>query len=106
MRKRLVVSLLVAAWAVPAASETYGPPFGANSYAASIQDVDSLADADDYVAPLLAGETLTVTVTAGRTSALLPKLSLIAPDGGVAGLAPPLVVEKKQGKVVALNKYL
>ncbi len=103
MFRRLAVALLaVAAWAAPGLSDTYGPPFGANSYSTSIDNVNPLEDADDFVAPLVAGEKLTVTVTASPSSPLLPILNLVAPDGTVSA---PVVVEKKGGTTVTLNKF-
>ena len=56
----------------------------ANRYVASINSHDGIPDADDYVQPLVAGESLSITVAAGKGSALLPLLELVAPDGTVA----------------------
>ena len=107
MLGRLAVALLaVAVWAAPGIGDAYGPRFGANSFSTSIDTVSAVEDADDYVAPLALGETLTVTVTAAKTSALLPALSLVAPDGTVTALVPPAVSEKSKGKAVVLNKFL
>jgi hypothetical protein len=80
---------VLAAWlaAMAAAQEPLGPPFGDNTYRSAIRD-DGAVDVDDFVGPLVAGETLTVTVAAEGDRALLPGLALFDPAG--AERTPPL----------------
>ena len=101
----LAVAILVPAFAAAtAAADPHGPAFGANRYRAAIHDVSSSPDVDDYVADLLAGEKLTVSVTVGKGSALIPRLTLVDPDGDE--IVPAGASVKKGGKSVSLKHYL
>jgi hypothetical protein len=98
-----VAAVVAIAFAARAeALDTFGPPIGANKYSASIRTVGGIADEDDYVASLLAGEKLSVTVAAAKGSALLPSLSLVDPDGVESA---PAVVVRAGGKSVSLSGF-
>jgi hypothetical protein len=58
-----------------------GPSFGSNRYDTELVPRGGVPDADDYVAALAAGETLTVEVAAGARSALRPVMRLVDPGG-------------------------
>ncbi len=99
-----LLTLAIPTLALPAfAHEARGPAFGSNKVSTAIQSVGGEADVDDYVAPLLAGETLTVTVGASKKSALLPDLVVLDPDG--TDRTPTLNV-KSGGKKVAFKKLV
>jgi hypothetical protein len=97
----LAVVVLAAAGA--SAGEPRGPAFGNNRYATSIVRVGKAADGDDYVAALIEGETLSVEVASAAKSALLPTLTLVAPDGAETD---PHAVAKRGGRVVSLRKFV
>lgn len=81
-RTRTAAVLLSAAAALAGrAVAAEGPPFGTNRVAAEITTIDGEPDTDDYVAPLLAGDVLTVSVAATGRSALHPSLALLDPSG-------------------------
>ena len=82
--------------------DVFGPPFGANKYSTSIAGSNGVADEDDYAASLVAGEALSVSVSANRGSALLPLVELIDPDGAISA---PAVVEAKAGAKVTLKAF-
>ena len=63
------------------AAEPRGPAFGSNKVQSAIQDTGGETDVDDYVAALLAGETLSVTVGATKKSPLLPSVQVLDPEG-------------------------
>jgi len=77
-----------------------GPAFGNNRYRTEIRTARELPDVDDYVAPLLAGERLTVVVVADRKSDLRPTLTLIGPDGSPIAVA---VKSRKKGRMVFIK---
>ncbi len=87
----------------PAAAAPHGPAFGANRYTAGIQSIGGVADTDDYVAPLIAGERLNVTVAAAKRSSLEPRLTLVAPNGLES---QPEVVRKRGGSLVQLRSFV
>lgn len=93
--------LVVAASALGA--DPQGPQFGANRYAASIVKVCAVPDTDDYVGALIAGEKLSFTVVAAKGSALLPLVTLVAPDG--TEITPAQLAVKMGGKSVTLRNY-
>ncbi len=97
-RRLATMGIVVTAFAVSAhALDAFGPPFGANRYTTAIQSVDGVADEDDYVSSLAAGEKLTVSVAANKGSTLLPAIALIDPDGAV--VTPPVVLAKAGAKI-------
>lgn len=85
------------------AAETQGPAFGGNRYQAAITSTETRADADDYVASLLQGEKLTVTVKTLKGSLLQPAISLVAPDGAV--IDESQLAAKAQLGGVAVKKF-
>ena len=70
-----LTSLVTSARAAP----PRGPAFGNNRFRTSIGPAS--ADTDDYVAPLVRGETLSVSVGADRRSDLHPRVVVLDPDG-------------------------
>jgi hypothetical protein len=104
-QRRLALAVIAAASFAPSAfaEEAAGPQFGDNAYAASIASVGARADTDDYVASLVAGERLTVRVAASKGSALLPALTLVAPDG--TEIVPASLAVTRGGKSVALRSF-
>ncbi len=97
----LVLSALVLAASLPAAfAGTRGPAFGNNRYQTEIRTARGAPDVDDYVAPLLAGERLTVTVTADRKSDLRPALTLLRPDGSLADVEVKI---RKKGRLASVK---
>jgi hypothetical protein len=95
----LVLSLAAASHA----ADPQGPTFGANRCRAAIARVCSEPDVDDYVASLLAGEKLTVTLAVDKRSALMPRLTLVGPDG--VEFAPSALVTKRGGKSLSLRAF-
>lgn len=95
-------ALLALASAARAADEQ-GPPLGTGRYEAAIARVCSEPDTDDYVGSLVQGEKLSVTLAVKKGSALLPRLTLVAPDG--EEIAPP-VLGKNGGKTLSLRGYV
>ena len=87
MHPKFVAAVAVSAFVLlsvsssPASAGSRGPAFGNNRYRTEIRTVRESLDIDDYVAPLLAGERVTVVVSTDRKSGLRPTLSFIAPDG-------------------------
>ncbi len=69
------------------AAEPRGPAIGNNGYRGEVRD-DGAPDADDFVGPLIAGESLSVEVRSEEDGALLPSLLLLDPSG--ADRTPPL----------------
>jgi hypothetical protein len=59
----------------------FGPAIGDNKYQTKIESSGGVADADDYVGQLLAGDVLSASVTAAKRSKLRPQLELVGPDG-------------------------
>src|SRR5687768_1226085 len=98
----LLLALLAFLWWTPpaAAGEPRGPEFGTNRFSSWIQAVKGVPDTDQYVGRLVAGETLSVSVTSGRRSLLKPRISLVAPDG--TELTPPLRLGRG-GRAAALS---
>jgi hypothetical protein len=80
VRSAVAVLAALAFTAGLAAAEPRGPAFGRNAVRGEIRD-DGEPDADDFVGPLLAGETLSVSVRADGDGALLPGLRVLAPTG-------------------------
>ncbi len=80
----LVVAL---SFASPVSAAPHGPAVGNNRYSTEIRDARGAADTDDYVARLLAGERLSVVVTATRKSELRPAITLVRPDGSTLDVA-------------------
>src|ERR1043166_416899 len=88
-----LAGLAAAAWAAPPdLTAPRGPAFGSNRYTTRIESVGGAPDGDDYVSALLPGEKLSVSVAAGRNSALEPVVELIGPDGTQE--LPPLKVSR------------
>lgn len=77
-----------------------GPPFGTNRVNAVLADVDGEPDVDDYVAPLLKGEALSVAVSATGKSKLLPAVQVLDPAG--QDRTPELKV-LKSGKSISFS---
>jgi hypothetical protein len=96
-------AFVLAAAASASRADPHGPPFGANRYAASIARVCAEPDTDDYVAALVAGERLTVTVLASGGSALRPALTLVGPDG--SEFAPSSLKVSRNGKSATLRSW-
>lgn len=78
-----------------------GAPFGNNKYRTEIS-TGAAADVDDYVSGLVAGEVLSVSVTADRGSALEPALTLLDPDGVDR---TPALRESKGGAALSFRKF-
>jgi hypothetical protein len=99
--------LLVAALVLLSASTVFAgppdPPFGTNRCRSSILAAGTAPDVDDYVAPLLAGEKLSVAVRADGASTLLPRLALVGPDGVEVSPSPAVVVGA--GKSAAIRSF-
>ncbi len=95
-----------AAWAQDAAATTplFGPAFGSNRYQTSIASSTSEPDVDDYVSSLLAGERLAVTVTVPRTSALIPDVALVGPDG--AAVVPTALASRAAGRILSFKGFV
>ena len=79
-----------------------GPEFGSNGYHTELVPRGGVPDADDYVAALAAGETLTVAVAASARSALRPVLRLVDPGG--AEIDPGARV-RSDGRGVSLRRF-
>jgi hypothetical protein len=92
------ISVLAAAqaWAGP----PRGPPFGNNRYTTTIDPVAQTPDEDDYVAALVRGESLSVTVSADGD--LFPTLRLVDPGGSVIN---PGAAPRKHGREVLLRRF-
>lgn len=100
---RTTAALCMAAASLQAAAgEPRGPEFGASRFTAAIDAPGAETDVDDYVATLAAGDALSVTVVAEKQSALLPALSLVAPDGSPV---TPEVAVKAGGRQVTLKSF-
>ncbi len=98
------VVLALAAFAAPArGGDPYGPPFGSGRYEASIARNCSDPDADDYVAHLLKGEKVSVSLKVAKGSALMPRLTLVGPGGSEIA---PAVAERSGGKSLALRGFV
>ena len=97
-----VLAGLMAASSVFAADPA-GPSFGNNKYLTTIDNVDGEPDVDDYVADLVEGEQLRVTVSTKKRTGLTPGLQVIDPDG--VDRTPELKVKKK-GLVKSFKKLL
>ncbi len=85
------------------ASPPAGPTFGNNSFSASLSTNDGVADVDDYLSALVAGEKLSIVVAAASGSSLHPSLTLVAPDGTT--VAPSGLVASKGGSVLTLRPF-
>jgi hypothetical protein len=59
----------------------FGPAFGTNRVATTIDPVGGAPDVDDYVAVLAKGERLFVAVAADAKSSLFPTITLVDPSG-------------------------
>src|SRR5262245_56448447 len=94
--------LLVALAASRAAAETVAAPFGTSKAVAAIMNVDGEADVDDYAAPLLKGELLSVTVKPSKKAALVPAVHLFDPDG--ADRTPALTLGK-DGRTLTFSEF-
>jgi hypothetical protein len=94
--------VLLAGVAAAFAGESRAPAFGNNSWRTSIVRVGKSADTDDYVAPLIEGETLSVEVAAARRSALLPTLRLLDPGGTDVD---PAAATKRGARVVVVRSF-
>ncbi len=108
MSSRVVLSALLASAlaAAPAlAGEQMGPPFGSNRYVASIASWDGDPDCDDYVANLIAGEKVHVSIVAPKGSALRPAVSLVAPSGEVVEPAAPVLAANRSGTRVNVRAF-
>ena len=108
LRGALLVAAAVSAWLAPAASAApqtdfprpRGPAVGDNAYLTRIASGDGTPDRDDYVASLLAGDEVSVTVTASRHTQLLPRLQILTPAGADAA---PRVRSGKGGRIVSVH---
>lgn len=95
----LVAAVLVAAFGGSAsAGPPFGPSFGNTRYRTEIGPYT--ADEDDYVSALIAGEAISVTVTADRKSALRPVVAILDPTGADRTPAPKVL---RKGAGVALR---
>jgi hypothetical protein len=102
VRAALVAGLL-AALGGAARADPLDLPFGTNTCRAAIRAASASPDVDDYVASLLAGEKLSVSVRADRGSALLPKLTLVGPDS--VEFAPASLVSRSGGRTAAFVAF-
>ncbi len=68
-----------------------GPEFGATKLSSEIVTLFGDEDVDEFAQPLVAGEQLLVSVAAGKLSDLLPRLTLVDPDGATVPLTSKLV---------------
>ena len=96
------VAAAACALAVPSVAGPRGPAFGTNRYQTEIRAVGGLPDTDDYTSPLLAGERLTVVVSAKGRDALRPSLRLLRPDGTDAGVEPDA---RRDGRHVSFRGF-
>jgi hypothetical protein len=84
-----------------AAADPHGPVFGNNGYRTEIRD-EGAPDTDDFVGPLAAGETLSVSVRAAPGGGLLPGLALFDPAGADR---TPVLREGRDGRAVAFRRF-
>lgn len=105
-RRAVAVSLaLVLGGAFVSASVAFagtprGPNFGTTKYRTSLVTVANTPDVDDYVAPMIAGESLSVTVTADKGSLVLPQVVVLDPSGNDV---TPTLKSPKSGKLVSFK---
>ena len=83
-------------------AEPGGVEFGSNRARGDIETVRLVEDTDDFVARLMAGERLSVTVSARRQSGLLPDVTVIGPDGRVQPIELRI---RRGGKRVSLASW-
>jgi hypothetical protein len=106
MRSPVIASFATASLAlltsVAAAGEPRGPEIGNVRYTASIDFHGTVADTDDYVVTLAAGDKLAVTVAATAKSALLPTLVLVDPQGAVVD---PAAKVKAHGRQLVVGAF-
>jgi VCBS repeat protein/IPT/TIG domain-containing protein/FG-GAP repeat protein len=103
-RVAVVAALIAFAGAANAQDDASprGPAMGDNAYVTEIRSVDGTPDADDYVASLRAGETLSVVVQATRHSKLRPHIEVLQPDGTEAAVAAR---SSKSGRMVNVRGF-
>lgn len=94
------LAFVLVATSVSLAGTPRGPNFGTTKYRTSLITVANAPDVDDYVAPMIAGESLSVTVTADKGSLALPQLIVIDPTGANV---TPTVKSPKSGKSVSFK---
>jgi hypothetical protein len=99
----LAVPLVLALCAAARAVDAQGPAFGNNAYSAAIAAVDGAPDSDAYVSSLVVGEKLDVVVAAAKGEALLPALTLVAPDG--AEIVPSALAAQRGGHTLSLHAF-
>lgn len=94
-------ALLLAVVSTAAAESRHGAPFGNNRYHTELRS-GGTPDVDDYVSGLVAGEVLSVSVTADRGTELLPTLALIDPEGTDR---TPVLKSARGGAALSFKKF-
>ncbi len=80
------------------AEEPRGPKFDNRRLQSKIDGLSGLQDTDQFVADLMAGETISITTTAARRSVLLPVVELIDSNGDVAATGKS--IRRGKGSVI------
>ena len=72
---------LVLSAGLASAQDSFGPEFGNNKLSAEIISLTARPDVDDYVADLVEGESISVSVAAAKGSGLRLSVTVLDPDG-------------------------
>ena len=106
VRAAVVASVLTATSVPLLADVPRGVEFGKSKISTSIKHVAGQTDTDMYVAPLIAGEVLSVKVAAAKKSLLRPTVAVVDPDGNALAAGLLTVKTSKKGNKVSLKKFV
>lgn len=105
-RVLLVGSAFVLTSTALLAADAVGPQFGNSKFRANVNHPSFVEDVDTYVADLVAGESLTITVKAlGKGNDLLPVLELLGPDSRAIDLTG-FTKSKAKGRAFQIKEFV